>query len=242
MFESEGERLAWLVSEVEARVSRASLEPPDPKDLEVFRVTASWLARCLDLVKGLAVLVQEELYAPACVLSRTAWEIWIDWRYLLRIGDRRLNAAKVLLRAQIETLEFANRHSDIFESTYLARLRQSLHDFESGHSEASAALKKQRSSRHFHWSGLTYSQMERAVGGEHGVYGPLSWETHGTVTAIRDVELEVESNTATFRFGQTEKAHSPDFILSSSGGVLFYVYNEFAHTWGLQPLELPQKA
>lgn len=238
-FQHEDERIAWLISEVEARTSNLALAKPKSEDLELFQVTASWLTRCFALVKGLSILVQQELYAPACALQRTVWELWIDWRYLLGVGDRRLNAAKVVLSAQIETLQFADRHQGGFDSEHLAKLRQDLSDFESRNPRASVAVREQRGKRHFHWSGLTYSKMEAKLGGDGGVYGPLSWEVHGTVTAMRDVRLEVRDGSALFGFGQTEEAYRPEFLLFSAGGVLFYAYDKFADTWGLPPIELP---
>ena len=238
VFESEGARLAWLINEVEARASNAIIDGPEPEDLEVFQVTASWLTRCFALAKGLAVLVQEELYAPACVLHRTVWELWIDWRHLLRTEDRRLNAAKVLFNAQLETLRLIDARPARFEDEPVGALRRDLADFEAQHPEASAAVREQRHKGHFHWSGLTYSKIERGFGGDVGIYGPLSWEAHGTVTTLRDVKIEVGDKPALFRFGQTEDAYRPDFLLFSAGGVLFHVYNDFADMWGLRAIEL----
>ncbi|HVA00352.1 MAG TPA: DUF5677 domain-containing protein [Terriglobia bacterium] len=237
MFESEGERIDWLIEQVEGRGSNTTVPPLDPQDIEVFHITASWLARCTSLTKGLLVLVRDRLYEPAGVVHRSSWELWIDWKYLLRVGNRRLNAAKVLLSAQIGTLEFTDFHHDAFDSGYLERLHQNLLDFESRHPEASAEVRQQRRKRYFHWSGLTYSRMERELAGEPGIYGALSWEVHGTVSPMRDVQLDVSDNAAFFRFGQTEETYRPDFLLFSVGGVLFHVYNDFADMWGLQPIE-----
>lgn len=240
MFASEDARLSWLIGRVEASAASAGPGRCEAEDLAVFQVTGSWLARCLDLVKGLVVLVQEEHYAPACVVRRAIWELWIDWRYLLRFGDRRLNAAKALLCAQVETLEFVGSHRDAFDGAHLEKLRQNLSEFESRNAQASAAVREQRRKRRFHWSGLSYSKMETALGGGPGIYKPLSWEVHGIVAAMRDVQLDMSDNTVLFQFGQTDSAYPPDRLLYSAGGVLFYVYNEFADMWGLPAVELPR--
>jgi uncharacterized protein DUF5677 len=240
MFKSESERIEWLVREVEARASGASLRPPPPQDVEVFHVTASWLARSMELAKGVSLLVGNQLYAPAGVALRSLWELWIDWRYLLRVGDRSLNAAKVLLNAQLATLDFADAHLDCFDRKYLQKLHQNVADFEARHPEASAQVRRQRSKKRFHWSGLAYSRMERELAPGAGVYGPLSWEPHSTVTTIRDVSVDIGDADVFFRFGQTEDAIRPDFMLFSAGGVLFYIYNDFSKMWGLPAINLPE--
>lgn len=240
MFDSEKDRLAWLIDNVEARTSEATLSALQAEELELFEVTASWLTRCFALAKGLAVLVQQELYAPACVLHRTIWELWIDWRYLLSTSGRRLNAAKVLLNAQITALELIDAHPEAFNDGSREALHRTLGEFEARHPRASALVRDQRRRRRFHWSGLSYSKMERGLSGSSGIYGPLSWEAHGTVTAMRDVRLEVGDNVALFQFGQSSEAYRPDFLLCSAGGVLFYIYNDFADMWGLPAVELPK--
>jgi hypothetical protein len=239
VFKSEAERLDWLIGQVEVHASNATLPCPDPEDVEVFHVTASWLERCVALAKGVSVLLGENLYAAAGVVRRSLWELWIDWRYLLRVGDRRLNAAKVLFNTQVEVLEFMEIHNDKFAGEYLAKLRRNLLDFESRHPEASAKVREQRQQRHFHWSGLSHSAMERALDAGPGIYSPLSWDAHSAVNTIRDVSIDLENETAFFRFGQTEENARPDFVLFSTGGVLFYVYNEFAEMWGLETIAPP---
>lgn len=240
VFDSETDRLTWLIDMVKACTSDTTLSAPKAEDLELFKVTASWLTRCFDLAKGLATLVQQELYAPACVLHRTVWELWIDWRYLLRTSGRRVNAAKVLLCAQIEALELIDAHPEAFDEAYRGALRSNLGEFEARHPKASAVVRRQRRRGRFHWSGLSYSKMERGLGGNFGIYGPLSWEAHGTVTAMRDVRLEVGDNVALFQFGQSAEVYRPNFLLYSAGGVLFYIYNDLADMWGLPAIELPK--
>ncbi|MDE3180553.1 MAG: hypothetical protein KGM47_12940 [Acidobacteriota bacterium] len=212
------------------------------EEVDVFHVAAAWLARCETLAKGCLLLVREELYAPAGVLYRALWELWIEWRFMLRIGDRRVNAAKVLLSAQIEALEVVEGHRDRLGADNLDKLRQDVADFEAVHREASRAVREQRERRHFSWSGLSYSAMEKALGQGPGVYGLTSWEAHGTVTTIRDVRVEARDRSARLEFGQTEDALAPEFILFSAGGVLFYVYNDFAEMWGLQPVRIQRAA
>ncbi|MBZ5513958.1 MAG: DUF5677 domain-containing protein [Acidobacteriia bacterium] len=240
MFKSEAERLDWLIGQVEVHASNATLPCPDPQNVEVFHVTASWLERCVALAKGVSVLVGENLYGAAGVVRRCLWELWIDWRYLLRVGDRRQNAAKVLFNTQVEVLEFMEVHHDKFDSEYLAKLRRNLLDFESRNANASAEVRRQRQRGRYHWSGLSHSAMERALGPGPGIYGPLSWDVHSAVSTIRDVLIDLSDDSVFFQFGQTEANTRPDFVLFSSGGVLFYIYNEFAEMWGLHRIALPE--
>lgn len=241
-FGSEDERLSWLLTAVDLRASGATVPMMCAEDIDVFHVTAAWLTRCAALAKGCLFLVREELYAPAGVVYRALWELWIEWRFMLRIGDRRVNAAKVLLSAQIETLEVVEAHPDRLGADHLYKLRRDVADFEAVHREASCAVREQRERRHFSWSGLSYSAMEEALGQGPGVYGIASWEAHGTVTTIRDVRVDARDRSARLEFGQTEDSLAPEFILYSAGGVLFYVYSDFAEIWGLQPITLPRAA
>jgi hypothetical protein len=238
--EREAQRLDWLIHEVEGLVMQAEVCCHDAGCAEVFQVTGSWLQTCLTRAKGIGVLVRKKLYAAVGPLHRSLWELWIDWRYLLRVGDRQLNCSKVLLTARLEAIEVADAHRDCFDPSYLAKLHDEIHEFELQHPVAAAEVKGQRRKRHYHWSGKSLSSMERALAPEGQVYGILSWEAHGVVSPLRDVSVLLKDEDTIVRFGQGENAIRPEFVLWSSGGVLHYIYNDFAEMWGLPAIMLPK--
>ena len=240
LFKSEAQRLRWLIREIELGAAGTDVSLPDPESLELFRVTGCWMEICLTQAKGVLSLVERKLFAAVGPLHRCLWELWINWRYLLTIGDRRVNSAKVILNAEVETVEFAEAHPKELDPAYLAFLRKRIQEFELRNPEAAAQIRDQRRKRRFQWSGKSYSEMERLLSRGRGIYRPLSWETHAIVAAIRDVRVEVKSDGARIEFGKQEEIARPDFTLFSCGGVLFYIYNDFAKLWGLSKIALPK--
>lgn len=246
IFESEIHRLDWLIQQIEERVSKGhNITPPDwAESAEVFVVTSSWMEACLIQAKAILALLGEELHAGAGPLNGALWGLWIDWRYFLRVGDRRINAAKVLLSAQLEALEYFETIPGALQADQIARIRASVQRFESEHPEASAQIRQQRQTGRYHWSGLSRTSMERKLAPGPSVYRPLSWEAHAVMGPIRDVAVNVEDDVISMRFGQEEKNTilNQRFLPRSSGGVLFYIYNEYADMWGLPAIVLPKPA
>ena len=108
--------------------------------------------------------------------------------------------------------------------------------------EASAEVRTQRGRRKYHWSGISRSEMERTLGGSAFAYQFLSWDAHGTMGPIRDVSFKLSDGMAHFRFGRLETESSVKFCAWMNGGVLYYIYNDFARMWGLPAVVPPNAA
>jgi hypothetical protein len=74
------------------------------------------------------------------------------------------------------------------------------------------------------------------------VYKILSWDAHAVVGPIRDVSVGVRGDRVTSRFGRREDESDIERHAWMSGGVLFYIYNDFARMWGLPAVVPPNAA
>jgi hypothetical protein len=238
-FDSEIQRLDWLIRQIEERASRGVQPQVSPELLMVFTVTGTWLNRALAQAKAILLLTTQGLAEAVGPPQRALWELWIDWRYLLNRGDRPLNAANATLSAMLEGLDVFETHLGTCHPTTLARLKRHVQQFEAEYPAASAEVRAQREKRRYHWSGVSRSEMERTVSGAAVVYKLLSWEAHGAVSPIRDVSFELNDDLARFRFGRQQSESDLDRLSWMVGGVLFYIYNDFAQLWGLPPVVVP---
>jgi hypothetical protein len=59
------------------------------------------------------------------------------------------------------------------------------------------------------------------------------------MSTIRDVSIDIEEGMARIRFGRQESDRDINRHAWTTGGVLFYMYNDFAQLWDLPALALP---
>ena len=239
VFESEIHRLDWLIQQIEERVKQESLPPVDAELLVLFTVTGAWFNTALTRTRAILMLLERGLQEAAGPLQRALWELWTDWHYLLKHGDRIRNALKVRLNAMVEAVESLDNQQHKLPPPMLVQMKQDVQEFEAQYPNVSADVRAQRKKRKFHWSGLSRSEMERTLSGSTFVYRYLSWDAHGVMNPIRDVSWDFNNEIAHFRFGRRETEQEIDQQAWMSGGVLFYIYNDFAQLWGLPPVVLP---
>ncbi|HMD86176.1 MAG TPA: DUF5677 domain-containing protein [Terriglobia bacterium] len=241
VFDSEIHRLDWLIQQIEEEV-RGSNEPKVAPDLmEVFVVTSTWLNAALTQAKAILMLITRGLPQAIGPAQRALYELWIEWRFLLRHGDRAFNAAKVRMNAMLEALDPFEKQPDTLDPSELAEAKLRLQELEAQYPRVSVEVRAQRGKRKFHWSGMSRSEMERTLGGSVFAYQFLSWDAHGVMGTIRDVSIEVKDGVAHFQFGRQESESGVNRCAWMNGGVLYYMYNDFAHLWGLPPVVLPSK-
>jgi hypothetical protein len=238
-FDSEIHRLDWLIRKIEELVRDCGEPQVAPDLMEVFVVTSTWLNAALTQAKAILLLIAQGLPQAIGPAQRALWELWIEWRFLLRHGDRALNAAKVRMNAMLEALDPFEKQPDTLDPSELAEAKLRLQEFEARYPDVSREVRAQRGKRKYHWSGMSRSEMERTLGGSVFAYRFLSWDAHGLMGTIRDVSFEVKDGVAHFRFGRQESESSVNLCAWMNGGVLYYIYNDFAHLWGLPPVVLP---
>lgn len=239
-FASEVERLRWLVCEVEGHTNGRTLDLPPPEQWALFVVTSAWFSTALAQTNAILLLITGNLAEAVGPLQRALWEFWIEWRYLLRRADRSAVAAKVILSAMIEGLEVIEREPTSFGAAYVAKLQANTRQFELRYPVAAAEIRAQRKARKFHWSGLTWTAMERTLARGRSAYGILSWDAHRTVAPLRDVVISRSGSEVSFQFGRDVRYTDVERHAWQSGGVLFYAYNDFAELWGLPKCSLTE--
>jgi hypothetical protein len=172
---------------------------------------------------------------------RALWELWIEWRYFLRQRDRGLCADKVILQAKLEFIRWCEKRPVTLNIPTVASLPRRLREFELQHPQASAEIKFQRQKGKFHWSGKSRAAIERELaGGDNTAYEFFSWDAHAVMRPIRDVSIDIRDGVATLSFGRQQSERDVELLDWTSGGVLFYMYNDFANLWGLPPVVLPK--
>ena len=239
VFESEIDRLDWLIQQIEELVKQDSLPPVDAELLVLFSVTGAWFNTALTRTRAILMLLKHGLQEAVAPTQRALWELWTEWHYLLKHGDRIRNALKVRLNAMVEAVDSLNNEQHKLPPAMILQMKQDVQEFEAQYPSVSAEIRAQRKKRKFHWSGLSRSEMERTLSGSTFVYQYLSWDAHGVMNPIRDVSWDFNNEIAHFRFGRRETESEIDQQAWMSGGVLFYIYNDFAQLWGLPPVVLP---
>lgn len=184
-------------------------------------------------------LLHEKLFEAAAPLERSIYELWVEFRYLLRFGSRVNNARKLLISANIELTQFAFAQRDQFGKEAVAGCVQSLRSYKRDYPELYAQIQVQRRQRRFHWSGLTRAKLEQELAPGSIVYKGLSWEAHATLTATRDFQLISRgSDTWTLEFGPLgDLVELASWQAHSVAGMLWHIWNEYAGIFGLDAIE-----
>src|SRR5688500_10027872 len=93
------ERLSWVIGEVEKLSANAHIDALTEEDVELLWVSTSLLNTAVTQSKGIRTLIAADLFDAAGPLERALWELWNDFNYLFKHGNRRINSQKVLINA-----------------------------------------------------------------------------------------------------------------------------------------------
>jgi hypothetical protein len=217
-----------------------TIEHLSADNFEVFLVTTCWLELGIRYSKAIQALIANDLRGSVGPIERAIWELWIEWRFLKAAPARNTAARKVILTAKIEALEFGSKHSE-FRAIVLEQLRADVAALAAAFPEAHTELSEQRKRKRFHWSGKSYSTMERELVPDSAMYKVLSWDAHGTLSPIRDLRLKRDGSMLEADFGRTDDdpMAQPERIAWTTGGVLYYMFCDWAEFWHLPPIQLP---
>lgn len=235
------ERLSWLLDEIEHRLATAmACNTASHADFEAQLLMTCWLQISIEYGKVIRTLILNDLEASVGPTERALWELWIEWRYLKTTADPRTAAAKVILTAKVEALELGEKHPE-FRFEVVERLRGDIADLAATYPQAYDEVCAQRKGRRFHWSGESYSNMERTLVADSAMYKLLSWDAHGTLAMIRNVRLKRDGDRLTAEFGRSDAdpMTDPARIAWSVGGVLYYMFYDWADLMQLPPIIMP---
>lgn len=240
-FESEQHRFAWLVQHITEISSSLKGPQKSVEELESLVVLTSFIRLGLSYAKAIVTLLQEEQAEATPPLHRSLYELWVELSFLLRSGNPEQNAAKFSINTILELEDFVEQRKSGFDDDAITGIQRTISSYEASHPEIMDAIREQRKRKRFHWSGMSRSRMEREVAGHNtSLYKLMSWEAHVVLSPMRDLEIVMEEeSSATLRF---EPRNTPmvdaEFIAYSAGGILFFMWNEYAKHFELPQVQL----
>lgn len=245
-FSSERERLDWLVDEVEARFeSCGPVQISSDDELELFLVVGPLARLALAHAKGVSTLLEADNPDAIGPIDRALYELWGDVVYLLTEGDPVENAVKMKLNAALEMVSATDgSEEELRGDPTWGGLARFLDDAADEHPNLLAEVREQREDYRFHWSGAKnrVGVLKTALGDEaEFIYRALSWESHATITALRDVEF---SDSGEGKIGFRFKPHLEQRDVHEDtafrvGGVLYNIWNLVADRFDLGTIEVP---
>lgn len=232
------EMFECLLEDIAARLrSTPSINLVGSDSIAQLLVTTSWLETATRYGEALRVLLANDQEAATGPLERALWEMWINWKYLLKSANREHAAAKVLLTAKIDAAEFSKTPLGCSSSSITA-LEADVDAWAKLFPDAFSDVSAQRGQRKFNWSGISFAAMERKIAPAPTLYKLLSWDSHATIGTVRDVRIRIAGDGVTVSFGRAE-----DDALGSSARmaylateVLFHMFEDWRELWRLPPL------
>ena len=239
MFDSESQRLAWLIGEVEERASSGTSPAIAPSDVSLLLVTTSMVEVALQYTKAIHALITAGLHLAAGPIERGLWELWNDFRYLLMTPDPERQALKVLINASMEVRDFIGKNRPDDRTSQMS-IERGLESYRGEDPDLFEEVLLQRKKRRFHWSGLSFTEVARAVSGDTRVYKILSWDAHNLLAPIRDVQFLNAGSQVKLIFSRRDDAFANrDRLAWATGGVLFNMWNDHASRWNGSPISPP---
>jgi hypothetical protein len=230
--------LDLLLSTILERVGQQdSVHLGDENELEPFMACGALMRLALGHAQAASLLLQNLHVEAVAPLERAIYEIWVEFRYLVRFGNRRENARRLFINAALDVAEFTLRKRRLFPPHGVRGCLRALRSYKRDYPDIYAAILKQRRgrSRKFHWSGLSRSALEQKVAPGSHVYRCLSWEAHALLSPIRDIQFSPDGGPprVDLRFAHDQNQHA-DLIADSVGGMLMTMWDEFAELFGFR--------
>lgn len=243
-FDSERERLDWLLDELEARFeSSGPVQISSKEDLELFLVIGPLVRLAYAHAKGISTLLEAENPDAVGPVERALYELWGDVKYMLSEGNPASNAVKLKLNAALEVAgAVGDSKEELRDHPTWGGLARFLDDAAEEYPELLDEVRKQREDYRFHWSGIRgrVGVLKAALGEEAGfVYKALSWESHATVTALRDVDFpDPGKGRVEFKPGR-DKLELYEGTAFRVGGMLYNIWGLAANRFDFETVELP---
>lgn len=239
-FESEAARLDGLLWEITKRLDQSlQISLKKKEEAEPLIVCTSLLRLVLSYAQAVNVLLHEKMWEAVVPLERAIYEMWVEFRYIVRIGDRTENSRRLMVNATMEFSEFAIANRRSFPGGVQGCI-DSLRSYKSDYPEIYKTIRQQRGKRRFHWSGLSRSALVKELAPDDVFYQGLSWEVHAVLSPIRDINISSEEEDSTrldFRplHDMDEQIEMQAF---SVGGMVSNFWNEYATVFGLEQIDI----
>lgn len=241
-FQTEQERLFWLIQEVEKQTEQLNINIQSDDEAELLLVCSTFIRLALAYAKGVHLLIEQQLITAAAPIERSIYEMWVEHRYLLSVGLKTENARKIMINATMELRDFIQKNNDQFSAEQKKDFNKSLISYKTEYPDLYMIIERQRKQRFYHWSGISRSRMEQVVSvpGTANIYQYLSWEAHAVMSPIRDIHLNTnkEGTVKSLEFKMLADAEEEsERIAWTVGGILFYMWNDYAEQFGLNLID-----
>src|SRR5258706_8162571 len=123
------ERLRWLIAEIERVSQPGQLTKLKGEQVYVLWVTTAMLNSALIQAKAIERLISLDQYDAAWPNERFMWELWLDFRWLMRLPDPFRGAIKLLINANLEFREFAEKSDVAPPADVMKPLNDGLHRY-----------------------------------------------------------------------------------------------------------------
>lgn len=239
-FESEFDRLTWLIASLKALAEDANPSRIDETTIEAFVVCSAWVRQALSYGEAIEALGRSDLSEAVGPILRALYETWAELVYFLRHGDRQHNAHRVTIASILELQSWLEKSGRVLTDNTREGIQRQLDVARHDYPDVLAEVVRDRNKRRFHWSGLSRTELMRRAFDDDApkVYAALSWEVHGVMSAIRD--YRVDRNAGKILFSHYLKPDtSREQAAFHAGGMLFFAWNEYAREFGLPIVTVP---
>ena len=233
---SERERLDWLVGELTSRMGQnLSVSQEGAEELEPLIVCTSLVRLAFSHARAVSFLLREGLVESIAPLERTIYEIWVEFRYFVREGNKIENARRLMINAGLEFSEYAIKARRTLSAEAVRACLRSLRSYKLDFPEIYEAVRLQRKRRKYHWSGLSRSELVKKVATDITFYKGLSWEVHAVLSPIRDLSMPTEDDDDVINFQPVNDLEEQAELQAwTVGGMLYNLWNEYAYCFGFE--------
>jgi hypothetical protein len=211
-----------LIQHVGEQTARQHIiDVPTEDHARYFAIAGDLWVKLLSHCQAVSVLLPD-LFDPAVVVSRAAYEAGITLVYLMTVGDKLANARLYEARTVLEVLEtYAAFQSDpgIVDAQRRAPQIDAVTMNEARHRKA-----KRRP-----WSGKTVAEMATAikVEGHKAAYSIQSWAAHSSVGGWRGDISSAGDGTVRWQWGKPASQRNVQAVANHTRRTLHSVYQIF---------------
>lgn len=218
---------------------RVPVHNDDDKDLS--RTTKSLLLFLVTQAAAIREIIRTENASAAYPNLRSLFEATVELEYLLRHGNKFINARKMMIYALREWRSLlAEIASDEQEAAELVRVNVQLDEYRQRDPVAMKAIDDLRWGHH--WSGQSRTNLIKTVDSRIGpdpgwmaqFYRTLSWEAHATTACLLNVrEIEVDGELVHRHAHSMTPAENRANVAEYTARILIYAWNLFCDAFGL---------
>jgi Family of unknown function (DUF5677) len=237
-FQTEAACLDWLLWEITGRLERVrEISLAKDEEVEPLIVCTSLLRLALSHGRAVNLLLHEEFTESVAPLERAIYEIWTDFRYLVRTGNRVENARRLMINSTFEFTDYVLQHRRSFSPEAVRACLRGLRSYKNDYPELYTAVQTQRRVKRFHWSGISRSAIIRQLTPGSIYYRSLSWEAHVVLSPIRDIAFSEEKDSIRVNFQPLQDmGEQNEWQAWTVGAMIYYFWNEYACVFGLEEI------